>query len=73
MSSLSASDDIAIRIHDVHVTFRANLQRNPPLQNTPVQMGRRTRTVRENQATHGGSVHRHMGPAVGVSGATSAA
>lgn len=72
MSSLSASDNVAIRIHDVHVTYRANLQTNPTLKNTLVNMGRRKRTVREIQALRGVTFDVRQGQVMGVVGANGA-
>jgi len=72
VSSLSASDNVAIRIHDVHVTYRANLQTNPTLKNTLVNMGRRKRTVREIQALRGVTFDVRQGQVMGVVGANGA-
>ena len=72
MSSLSASDDVAIRIQNVHVTFRANIQRNPTLKSTLVRMGRRQQNVREIKALQGVSFDVHKGHVMGVVGANGA-
>jgi len=72
VSSLSASKEVAIRIHDVSVTYRANLQRNPTLKNTLVNLGRNNRTVREIHALSNVSFDIHQGQVMGVIGANGA-
>ena len=72
MSSLSVSDEVAIRIRDVHVTYRANLQRNPTLKGTLVRLGRSERTVREIKALRGVSFDVQHGQVMGVVGANGA-
>jgi ABC-type polysaccharide/polyol phosphate transport system ATPase subunit len=72
VSSLSASDDVAIRIKNVHVTFRVNFQKNPTLKNTLVNMGSRKRSVREIKALQGVSFDVHKGQVMGVVGANGA-
>ena len=72
MSSLSASDNVAIRIRNVHVTFRVNFQKNPTLKNTLVNMGSRKRSVREIKALRGVSFDVHKGQVMGVVGANGA-
>ena len=73
MSSLSASKDVAIRIQDVSVTYRANLQKSPTLKNTLVNMGRRRQsTVREIHALRNVTFDVHQGQVMGVIGANGA-
>lgn len=56
----------------MHVTYRANLQTNPTLKNTLVNMGRRKRTVREIQALRGVTFDVRQGQVMGVVGANGA-
>jgi len=73
VSSLSASKNVAIRIQDVSVTYRANLQKSPTLKNTLVNMGRRRQsTVREIHALRDVTFDIHQGQVMGVIGANGA-
>ena len=72
MSSLSASKEVAIRIRDVSITYRANLQKAPTLKNTLVSMGRRQSTIREIHALKNVSFDIHQGQVMGVIGANGA-
>jgi ABC-type polysaccharide/polyol phosphate transport system ATPase subunit len=71
VSSLSASEP-AIRIRDVHVTYRTNLQKNPTLKSAIVRLGRRERVVREVKALQGVSFDVPQGQVMGVIGANGA-
>src|SRR5665647_2395945 len=72
VSSLSASKEVAIRIRDVSITYRANLQKAPTLKNTLVSMGRRQSTIREIHALKNVSFDIHQGQVMGVIGANGA-
>lgn len=56
----------------MHVTYRANLQRDPTLKSTLVRMGRRERIVREIKALRGVSLDVQHGQVMGVVGANGA-
>jgi ABC-type polysaccharide/polyol phosphate transport system ATPase subunit len=68
---LSASD-VAIRVEDVHVTYRTSLQKNPTLKSTLVRLGRRKRVIREVHALRGVSFEVPSGQVLGVIGANGA-
>ena len=85
MSSLSGSngtapalnrarsgDDVAIRVQDVSVTYRTNLQKVPTLKSAIVRLGRRERVVREVQALREVSFDVPQGKVMGVIGANGA-
>jgi ABC-type polysaccharide/polyol phosphate transport system ATPase subunit len=65
-------DDIAIRVQDVHVTYRINLQKVPTLKSAIVRFGRRERVVREVHALRGVSFDVPHGKVMGVIGANGA-
>ncbi|MFN0283248.1 MAG: ABC transporter ATP-binding protein [Kineosporiaceae bacterium] len=83
MSSLSASevalDDVAsptaplsVRVEDLHITYRASLERRPTIARTVRRLGRGQRVVREIHAVQGVSLDVHQGEVVGVIGANGA-
>jgi len=86
VSSLSASDatqapeqaeepqerDIAIRVQDLRITYRTNLQKQPTLKSTLVRLGRRERIIREVQAIKGISLEVPEGTVLGIVGANGA-
>ena len=72
MSSLSASDDTAIRVEDVSVTYRTSLERRPTLKQTLVRVGRRERVFREIEALKNVSFDVPRGSVLGVVGANGA-
>ncbi len=84
MSSLSVSNGtkrtatgqtrpgVAIRVQDVSVTYRANVQKVPTLKSAIVRLGRRERVVREVKALRGVSFDVAHGKVMGVIGANGA-
>lgn len=85
MSSLSVSDRLpaaggtasepaepAIRVQDVHITYRINMQKVPTLKSALVRLGRRQRFVREVHALQGVSFDVPHGSVLGVIGANGA-
>ena len=71
MISLSGSS-FAIRIEDVHITYRTNLQKNPTFKQAIVRLGRAERTVKEINALQGVSFDVAHGTVMGVIGANGA-
>jgi ABC-type polysaccharide/polyol phosphate transport system ATPase subunit len=67
-----AGTGVAIRVRDVHVTYRTNLQKNPTLKSTIVRLGRRERVVREVKALQGVSFDVKNGQVMGVIGSNGA-
>jgi teichoic acid transport system ATP-binding protein len=72
VSSLSASDEFAIRVEDVSVTYRTSLERRPTLKQTLVRVGRRERVFREIEALKDVSFDVPRGSVLGVVGANGA-
>lgn len=83
MSSLSVSDPaptegttaskaVVIRVEDLKITYRTNLQKAPTLKSTLIRLGRRERIVREVQAIKGLSLDVAEGTVLGVVGANGA-
>ena len=64
--------ETAIRVQDVHVTYRVSLQKVPTLKSTVVRLGRRERTVREVKALQGVTFDVPHGKVMGVIGANGA-
>jgi ABC-type polysaccharide/polyol phosphate transport system ATPase subunit len=63
---------VAIKVQDVHVTFRTSLQKNPTLKSAIVRLGRRERFVREVKALQGVSFDVPYGKVMGVIGSNGA-
>jgi ABC-type polysaccharide/polyol phosphate transport system ATPase subunit len=72
VSSLSASDRVRIRVHDVSVTYRTSLEKTPTLRGTLLRLGRRERVIREIPALRGVSFEVPHGKVMGVVGANGA-
>jgi ABC-type polysaccharide/polyol phosphate transport system ATPase subunit len=64
--------DLAIRVEDVHVTYRTSLQKNPTLKSAIVRLGRRERVIREVRALQGVSFDVPHGKVMGVIGSNGA-
>jgi teichoic acid transport system ATP-binding protein len=71
-SSLSASEDIAIRVDDVSVTYRTNMMHKPTLRTTISRIRRRKQRVREVKAVKRVSLEVPRGHVLGVVGANGA-
>lgn len=67
-----ADAPIAIRVKDVHVTYRTSLQKTPTLKETLLRMGRRQTNVREVKALRGVSFDVPHGRVMGVIGSNGA-
>ncbi len=84
MISLSASEMVdrvaqagvptgtAIRVEDVHLTYRTTLQKNPTLKSAIVRLGRRERMVREVKALQGVTFDVPHGKVMGIIGSNGA-
>jgi ABC-type polysaccharide/polyol phosphate transport system ATPase subunit len=67
-----AGSDVAIRVSDVSVTYRTNLQKVPTLKSAIVRLGRRERVVKEVKALRNVSFDVPHGKVMGVIGANGA-
>jgi ABC-type polysaccharide/polyol phosphate transport system ATPase subunit len=63
---------VAIRVQDVHLTYRTSLQKNPTLKSAIVRLGRRERVIREVRALQGISFDVLNGKVMGVIGSNGA-
>jgi ABC-type polysaccharide/polyol phosphate transport system ATPase subunit len=73
VSSLSASDGTAaVRIEDVHVTYRASFERVPTFKSALMRLGRGEKVVREIKALQGVSFDVPRGKVMGIVGANGA-
>jgi ABC-type polysaccharide/polyol phosphate transport system ATPase subunit len=63
---------VAIRVQDVHLTYRTSLQKNPTLKSAIVRLGRRERVIREVRALQGISFNVLNGKVMGVIGSNGA-
>jgi lipopolysaccharide transport system ATP-binding protein/teichoic acid transport system ATP-binding protein len=68
----SGSGSGAIRVDDVHLTYRTSLQKNPTLKSAIVRLGRRERVIREVRALQGVSFDVAYGKVMGVIGSNGA-
>jgi lipopolysaccharide transport system ATP-binding protein/teichoic acid transport system ATP-binding protein len=68
----SVSNEPAISVQDVHVTYRTTFEKLPTLKSTLVRLGRRERAVREIKALKGVSFDVSHGEVMGVVGANGA-
>jgi ABC-type polysaccharide/polyol phosphate transport system ATPase subunit len=71
VSSLSGSE-IAIRVKDVHVTYRTSIEKRPTLRSTVMRLGRSEKVIREIEALKGVSFDVPRGTVMGVVGANGA-
>jgi ABC-type polysaccharide/polyol phosphate transport system ATPase subunit len=62
----------AIRVQDVHLTYRTTLQKNPTLKSAIVRLGRRERMVREVNALQGVTFDVPHGKVMGIIGSNGA-
>ncbi len=69
---LSGSDDLAVKVEHLSVTYRANYEKTPTLRTTLVRLGRRQRMVREIEALRDVSLEVRHGTVMGVVGANGA-
>lgn len=72
MSSLSASDEFAVRVRDVSVTYRTSFDKTPTLKTTLLRLGRRERAIRTIDALKDVSFDVPHGTVLGVIGANGA-
>jgi ABC-type polysaccharide/polyol phosphate transport system ATPase subunit len=82
VSSLSASSEttvaapetteLAVRVDDLHVTYRTSYEKRPTLRSTVTRLGRGQRLVREVEALNGVSLQIDHGTVLGVVGANGA-
>jgi ABC-type polysaccharide/polyol phosphate transport system ATPase subunit len=68
----SASDDLAIHVDDLSVTYRTSLERAPTLRSRLLRTGRREPRIREVEAVKGVSFDVPKGSVLGVVGANGA-
>jgi ABC-type polysaccharide/polyol phosphate transport system ATPase subunit len=64
--------DLAVRVDDLHVTYRTSYEKAPTLRSTIVRLGRRQRLVREVHALRGVSLQVDHGTVLGIIGANGA-
>jgi ABC-type polysaccharide/polyol phosphate transport system ATPase subunit len=72
MTEPGSTRDVAIRVQDVHVTYRTSLQKVPTLKSAIVRLGRRERVIREVKALQGVTFDVPHGKVMGVIGANGA-
>ncbi|MFZ0159228.1 MAG: ABC transporter ATP-binding protein [Kineosporiaceae bacterium] len=72
MTEPGSARDVAIRVQDVHVTYRTSLQKVPTLKSAIVRLGRRERVIREVKALQGVTFDVPNGKVMGVIGANGA-
>ncbi|HEY6797246.1 MAG TPA: ABC transporter ATP-binding protein [Kineosporiaceae bacterium] len=72
MVGKASRERIAIRVQDVHLTYRTSLQKNPTLKSAIVRLGRRERIIREVKALQGVSFDVEHGKVMGVIGSNGA-
>ena len=68
----AAPEGAAIRVENVHITYRTSLQKNPTLKSAIVRLGRRERVIREVKALQGVSFEVPHGKVMGVIGSNGA-
>jgi ABC-type polysaccharide/polyol phosphate transport system ATPase subunit len=66
------SDNLAVKVENLSVTYRATLEKRPTLKGTLVRLGRRERTVREIQAVRDVSLGVPHGAVLGIVGVNGA-
>lgn len=64
--------DLAVRVQDLHITYKTAYEKTPTLHSTLVRLGRRQKVVREVQALKGISMDVNHGTTMGVVGANGA-
>jgi len=69
---LSVSEQPAVRVEDLHLTYRASIDKKPTLRSTLIRLGRHERTIREIQALKGVSFAVNQGTVMGIVGANGA-
>lgn len=72
MSSLFGSDDLAVKVEHLSVTYRASYDKIPTLRSTLRRLGRRERVLREIEALRDVSLEVRHGTVMGVIGANGA-
>ena len=68
----SAQPPLSVRVEDLHITYRASIDRKPTMAQAVRRLGRRERIVREIEALRGVSFDVVQGQVVGVVGANGA-
>jgi ABC-type polysaccharide/polyol phosphate transport system ATPase subunit len=71
-AATAAEAPLSVRVEDLHITYRASIDRKPTMATTLRRLGRRQRIVREIQALKGVSFDVLQGQVVGVVGANGA-
>ena len=66
------AQELAIRVEDLHVTYRTSYERAPTFRSTLVRLGRRQRLIREVEALKGLTFDVDHGTVLGVVGANGA-
>ena len=71
-AAAAAPTGVAIRVQNVHITYRTSLQKNPTLKSAIVRLGRRERVIREVKALQGVTFDVPHGKVMGVIGSNGA-
>jgi ABC-type polysaccharide/polyol phosphate transport system ATPase subunit len=64
--------DLAVKVEDLHITYKTSYEKAPTLRSTLARLGRRQRLVREVEALRGVSMEVDHGTTLGVVGANGA-
>jgi ABC-type polysaccharide/polyol phosphate transport system ATPase subunit len=64
--------DLAVRVQDLHITYRTSFEKRPTLRQAVTRFGRGTRAIREVEALRGVSFDVRTGVAMGIIGANGA-
>jgi ABC-type polysaccharide/polyol phosphate transport system ATPase subunit len=68
----SVSDEFSVKIEDLHITYRASVEKRPTLKTTLMRLGRHEKMIREIYAVRGVSLQVPHGTVLGIVGANGA-